>query len=50
MARRFFVTILFQKGVPVTTIMKITGHKDLKTLMRYENTSEDALIEALERI
>ena len=47
MGRRTFVTILLQKGVPATTIMKLTGHKDLKTLMKYENTSQDALVEAL---
>jgi len=48
MARRSCVTILLQKGVPATTIMKLTGHKDLKTLMRYENTGDDAVIAALE--
>jgi integrase len=50
MARRSCVTILLQRGVPATTVMKLTGHKDLKTLMRYENTSEDALAEALNNI
>lgn len=48
MARRSCVTILLQKGIPATTVMKLTGHKDLKTLMRYENTSVEALVEALE--
>ena len=50
MARRSCVTILLQRGVPATTVMKLTGHKDLKTLMRYENTSEGALAEALKTI
>ena len=50
MARRSCVTILLQRGMPPTTIMKLTGHKDLKTLMKYENTSEEALVEALENI
>ena len=27
--------------------MKLTGHTDLKTLMRYENTGDEALLEAL---
>ncbi|MGM0528369.1 MAG: hypothetical protein ACQERS_08155 [Bacteroidota bacterium] len=31
MARRSCVTILLQKGMPPTTIMKLTVHKDLKT-------------------
>lgn len=48
MARRTCVTILLQKGMPPTTVMKLTGHTDLKTLMKYENTGEDALINALE--
>ncbi len=47
MARRTCVTILLQKGVPPTTIMKLTGHTSLKTLMKYENTGEKALINAL---
>jgi integrase len=50
MARRSCVTILLQRGVPATTVMKLTGHKDLKTLMRYENTSEGALAEALKNM
>lgn len=50
MARRSFVTILLQKGVPPTTIMKLTGHKDLKTLMKYENTGDEAVVDALEEL
>lgn len=48
-ARRTFVTELLQRGVPATTIMKITNHSDLKTIMKYEATSDDAVIKALER-
>jgi len=48
MARRSCITILLQKGVAPTTVMKLSGHTDLKTLMKYENTSHDALVEALE--
>ena len=47
-ARLSCITILLQKGVPVTTIMKLTGHTDVKTLMKYENTGDDALEDALE--
>jgi len=50
MARRTCVTLLLQHGVPPTTIMKLTGHTDLKTLMKYENTHDDALSEALEKV
>ncbi len=47
-ARRSCITILLQKGVPMTTVMKLTGHTDVKTLMKYENTEDDALASALE--
>jgi integrase len=50
MARRTCVTILLEKGVPATTIMKLTGHTDLRVLLKYENTSQDALINALTNI
>ena len=50
MARRSCVTILLQKGVPPTTVMKLTGHSDLKTLMKYENTSFNELVKALETV
>ncbi len=50
MARRTCITILLEKGIPPTTVMKLSGHSDLKTLMKYENTSKDALAEALENM
>lgn len=50
MARRSCVTILLQRGMAPTTVMKLTGHKDLKTLMRYENTNEEALLMALQKL
>jgi integrase len=50
MARRTCVTILLGKGVPPTTVMKLTGHSDLTTLMKYENTQEDALKNEFQRI
>jgi integrase len=50
MARRTCVTILLQRGVPPTTVMKLTGHRDLRTLMKYENTNVDELARALQRV
>lgn len=47
-ARRTTVTILLEKGVPPTTIMKMTGHTNIRTMQKYENTSVDALMQALE--
>lgn len=33
--RRTFITLSLEKGMRVETVMKISGHKDMKTLMRY---------------
>lgn len=46
MARRTCVTILLERGVPVTTVKTLTKHSDINTLMRYVNTKEDALLKA----
>ena len=43
-----YITSPLQKGVTTSTVLKLSGHNDLKTLMRYENTNHDALMEALE--
>ena len=34
-ARRTFVTILVDRGVPITTVSKYCGHKDIKMTYRY---------------
>jgi integrase len=47
-ARRTAVTLLLEKGVPATTVMKMTGHTNLRTMQKYENTSVEALAKALE--
>lgn len=49
-ARRSCVTILLERGIPATTVMKLTGHSDIRTLMKYESTSDEALIKELERV
>jgi len=46
MARRTFVTIMLEKGVPITMVQKITQHSDLRTLLKYEGHGENALIES----
>ncbi len=43
MARRTFVTLSLEKGVPLTIVQKITQHADLRTLIKYEAHSTDAL-------
>ncbi|GEO04499.1 integrase [Adhaeribacter aerolatus] len=42
MARRTFITIALKKGMPQVTLRKITGHKDLRTMLKYvEIAAED---------
>jgi integrase len=47
MGRRTFVTLMLEKGVPITIVQKLTQHADLRTLLKYENHSQKTLITAL---
>jgi len=49
MARRTFVTIMLEKGVPITVVQKITQHSDIRMLMKYESHGENAIIESLKK-
>jgi len=49
MARRTFVTIMLEKGVPITVVQRITQHADIRTLLKYEGHSENALFESLKK-
>jgi len=42
-ARRSRITHLLEDGASITTLMHLTGHNDVKTLMRYENTNQEAV-------
>ena len=46
-ARRTCVSLLLEKGVPPTVVMKLTGHTSIKTMMKYERTTNEALFKAL---
>ncbi|MEZ5070215.1 MAG: site-specific integrase [Bacteroidales bacterium] len=48
-ARRSRITHLLERGESMTTIMKLVGHSDVRTLMKYENTGEKAVKELLLR-
>lgn len=48
-ARRTFVTVMIEKGVPLTLIQKITQHSDIRTLVKYEGHSDKSLIEAFKK-
>jgi integrase len=49
MARRTFVTIMLEKGVPITVVQKITQHADIRTLLKYEGHNENAVFESLKK-
>lgn len=46
-ARRTFITLSAQKGVPFTLIMQTTGIKSIKTLERYIKFDQDKLFESI---
>lgn len=50
MGRRTAVTILLSKGIPIPLIQKLTQHSDIRTLMKYNSTSMDSLINALNEL
>lgn len=47
MGRRTAVTILLSKGIPIPLIQKLTQHSDIRTLMKYNSSSLESLINAL---
>lgn len=49
MARRTFVTLMLEKGVPITVVQKITQHADIRTLLKYEGHGEEAIFESLKK-
>lgn len=46
-ARRTGVTLLIQAGAPLPLIQKLTGHSKITTLLKYDNSSIDGMIEFL---
>jgi len=49
-ARRTFVTLALEAGLRPELIMKITGHKDLKSFSRYVNVTEDSVLTEFARV
>lgn len=45
--RRSFITSLYLRGVDPATLMQVTGHRDIKSLMRYVELSPDRAREAI---
>ncbi len=49
-ARRTSVSLLLAKGVPPTVVMRLSGHSDIKTMMKYERTTTELLEKSLMQI
>ena len=49
-ARRTFITISAEQGMPDHIIMKITGIKDVKTLDKYKKTSQMSVVHFMNKI
>ena len=47
--RRSMVTNLLSRNVPITLVQKLTAHSDIRTLMKYESSNTDSLIDALNK-
>lgn len=47
-ARRTFITVMKKKGIADKTIMKMTGHRDLKTFTSYYKVDTEAKIDAIQ--
>lgn len=48
-ARRTFITLSAEKGMPDHIIMKITGIKDPATLIKYKKTSQKSIVESMNK-
>lgn len=48
-ARRTFITLSAESGMPDHIIMKITGIRDPKTLQKYKKTSQRSIIDAMNK-
>ncbi|MDQ2178806.1 phage integrase SAM-like domain-containing protein [Marinifilum sp. D714] len=48
-ARRTFITLSSEKGMPDHIIMKITGIKDPKTLIKYKKTSQKSVVDSMQK-
>jgi integrase len=49
-ARRSFITIMRNKGIPDKTIMSISGHRHLKTFNMYHQVTDNTKIDAVKAV
>ncbi len=45
--RRTFITRLYERGIDIHTIQRITGHSDLKSLIRYIDIQPERIVAAI---
>lgn len=48
-ARRTFATQSLQRGMQMAFVMRVTGHKDLRSFMRYVHVAEPKLKEEVDK-
>ncbi len=49
-ARRTFITLSAEKGMPDHIIMKITGIRNIETLQKYKKTSQKSVIDSMNKV
>ena len=49
-ARRTAITLLIERGVPLPVIQKLTGHSNIKTLLKYDGTTINNLCAYIEEL
>lgn len=49
MGRRTFVTLMLEKGVPITMVQQLTQHADLRTLLKYESHTRTSLVNSVKK-
>ena len=47
--RHVAITRMIARGMPIAVVMKISGHKEMKTFLRYLNLSEEILVEMMRK-
>jgi integrase len=48
-ARRTGITLLIKKGVPMSMIMRISGHRSIETLMKYVRLTQEEAIDSVRK-
>lgn len=49
-ARRTYITLMSERGMPDHQLMKIAGIRDVKTLQKYKKINDNTLIETSNKL